>query len=108
MTRPSKHSRPINGLVLYQARRILKLTPAQVSDLTRTAGYEIDDSHLSKLELGKIRHPRPPVMEALIKVTGLTDEQLRAPCGTCGGDWSPACMDHSGRKQHIALATHSA
>lgn len=94
MPHPSKHSRPINGKVLYEARQRLGLTPARVARLTLDAGHQIDDSYLSKLELGKIRRPHPRVFEVLAKVYKLTWAQMCAPCGTCGEDWAAACMDH--------------
>ena len=99
MSRASKHSRPVNGRVLYEARMGLGLTPARVADLTRDAGRQIDDSYLSKLELGKIRHPGPRVFEVLTKVYKLTAGKICAPCATCGEDWSAACMDHPASEQ---------
>lgn len=94
MTRPSRHSRAINGRVVYEARKRRSLTPARLAELTLAAGYEVDDSHLSKLELGKIRWPGPRLRDALGQVLQLTEDQMCAPCATCGGQWTAACMDH--------------
>jgi transcriptional regulator with XRE-family HTH domain len=97
MARPSKHSkhsRPVNGKVLYETRKRLGLTPAQVDVQTKAGGHQIDDSYLSKLELGKIRHPHARVFEVLAKVYKLTPAKMCAPCTVCGEDWTAACIDH--------------
>jgi transcriptional regulator with XRE-family HTH domain len=94
MTKPSKHSRAINGRALYEARMRLGLTQAQVSELMREAGAHMDDSRVSKLELGKHRRPNPRLRAVLAQVLHLTDEQMYAPCRTCGREWSAACMEH--------------
>ena len=99
MSRASKHSRPVNGRVLYEARMRRGLTPARVAGLTRDAGHQIDDSYLSKLELGKIRHPGPRVVGVLATVYELTAAKMCAPCATCGEDWSAACIEHPAGKQ---------
>ena len=95
MPRPKRPTPPINGEVLYQARQQLGLTQIRVTERTRDAGCEIDDSNLSKLERGITRWPTIRVQQVLGRVYGLTSEQMFAPCATCGEPWSESCMEHA-------------
>lgn len=96
MTKPSKHARPVNGKALFEARAALGLTQAQMAARIHVTDDDpyMDDSRLSKIELGKAPWPSVRMREALTRAYGITDAQLTAPCETCGGDWTAACMDH--------------
>jgi transcriptional regulator with XRE-family HTH domain len=94
MTRPSRHTPPINGKVLARARLGKGLTQAQVAAQVKAAGRYMDDSRVSKLEGGNLPYPSPALRPVLARVYGLTEDEMTAPCGTCGGEWSAACMEH--------------
>lgn len=100
MTRRSGHARPVNGSVLYRARENLGLSGAQMA--ARISGPDgapyMDDSRLSKIELGKVPYPSGKLRLALARSYEITVEQVSAPCETCGAGWTAACMDH-GKEQ---------
>src|SRR5581483_8340826 len=82
MSKPSKHIRPVNGRVLWKARDALGLTQAQMAArilLTDDDPY-MDDSRLSKIELGKAPWPSQRMRAALARAYEITAEQLTAPC----------------------------
>ena len=99
MARNGWNRRPINGAVVARARAERRLTRVQVCDLARAKGYLIDDSNLGKLERGKLRYPGLETRLGLTKALGLTDAAMFAPCGTCGEDWSAACLEHPASEQ---------
>lgn len=90
----------INGDVLYQARTRLGLTQGDIEQRTAEQGWRIDNSNLSKMERGLIRWGRPSKRRSprarmvLASVLGITEQELFAPCGTCGQPWSRDCMTH--------------
>lgn len=96
MPNVSKHARPVNGRVLWQARDALGLTQAQMAARIGAGddGPYMSDSRLSKIELGKVPRPSFKTRAALVRAYEITAEQLTAPCEICGGGWTAACMDH--------------
>jgi transcriptional regulator with XRE-family HTH domain len=94
MTRPSSHQRAVNGRALVQARLALGLTQAQVAERIKATGPYMDDSRVSKLELGKAPYPTPELCNVLTRVYKIAYAAMTAPCETCGREWSAACRDH--------------
>src|SRR5580704_18039437 len=99
MTRPSSHTRTVNGKVLAAARVEQGLTQAQVAGRIREAGLYMDDSRVSRLELGKIPYPSPQLRPVITRVYKRTEAEWTAPCETCRGEWSPTCMKHPAGQQ---------
>ena len=98
----ARRTPPINGQVLYEVRLELGLTQLEVTALCKKAGYKVADSNISKLERGIIPRPTPRTRAVLLKVLKLTPGRMYAPCGTCGGDWTAACIEHPAGEQREA------
>lgn len=94
MPKASAHARALNGAALYQARIKQGLTQAEIAARVVQAGCYMSDSRVSQFELGKAPHPSPKIRAALGRAYGLGEDEMTVPCGTCGQEWSPGCIDH--------------
>ncbi len=68
---------PINGKRVWRERLRLRLTQAQLGQRCAELGYEMDQTHISRIENGTIRHPSRRALQPLAGALGLQVSDLQ-------------------------------